>query len=167
MGIFSIRKEAKQATELENEVRRRVREMDDPTKLTMENLSLQVLVLESDIKRYSKGKFLSKKIYGNQIDWDMTVRGLEGFVDVYKKVMEEGFEKWLDPEFLDKKFDEIKALRDKEQDRYQRNYYTSQLKVIAGLQECELYYDWTDPFMPINFNPAFIDIIKKRGLLYD
>ena len=165
MGIFSIRKEAKQATELENEVMKRVSKMDDPTKITMENLSLQVFVMESDIKRYSKGKFFAKKMYGDQIDWDMTIRGLEGFIDIYNKVMREGFEKWLDPDFLDKKFDEIKILRDEEKDRYQRNYYTGQLKVIAGLQEGELYYDWTSPFMPINFNPAFVDIIKKRGLL--
>lgn len=59
----------------------------------------------------------STLVYGDQIDWDMTIRGLEGFIDIYNKVIQDSFERWLNPDFLNKKFDEIKALRDKEKDR--------------------------------------------------
>lgn len=166
MGLFGNLKENKQAAQLEAEVRRRVRDMDDPDELTEENLSLQIYVMKSDIERYKRGKFAAKSMWGNQIDWDMTIKGLEGMVYIYERVIDEGFKKWLNHEFLDEEFNDIKKRSDKEQDRYKRNYYDSQLKAIAGLQERELYYSWTNPLRPIDFNPTFVDILNRKGLLY-
>ena len=160
-------KEAKQATELEREVRMRVAQLDDPSKISMQNLLLQVLVMKSDVKRYSKGKFFAKDFWGNAIDWNVTIRGTEGFIDIYERAIDEGLDKWLDPKFLKREYDEVKERRDQQDDKYSWAYYSNQMKAIAGLQEGELYHCWTDPTMVIGTNPKFIKVLEKRGLLYD
>lgn len=165
--MFSMMKEAKQATELENEVTRRVQQLDDPSAVTVDNLELQLLVMKSDVKRYSKGKFYAKDVWGNAIDWEVTIRGTEGFIDVYERAIDEGLDKWLDDDFLEEEYDRAKELRDQQDNKYDWAYYSNQMKAIAGLQEGELYHCWTDPTMVIGMNPAFIKILEKRGLLYD
>lgn len=165
--MFSMMREARQATELENEVIRRVQQLDDPSAVTIDNLELQLLVMRSDVKRYSKGKFYAKDMWGNAIDWQATIRGTEGFIDVYERAIDEGLDKWLDDDFLKKEYDRVKELRDEQDDKYTWAYYSNQMKAIAGLQEGELYHYWTDPTMVIGMNPAFIKILEKRGLLYD
>ena len=167
MGMFSMMREARQATELENEVIRRVQQLNNPSAVTIDNLELQLLVMRSDVKRYSKGKFYAKDMWGNAIDWQVTIRGTEGFIDVYERAIDEGLDKWLDDDFLKKEYDRVKELRDEQDDKYTWAYYSNQMKAIAGLQEDELYHCWTDPTMVISMNPAFIKILEKRGLLYD
>lgn len=167
MGIFSMMKEAKQATELDNEVMRRVRQLDDPSAVTIDNLKLQLFVMESDVKRYRKGKFYAKDVWGNAIDWQVTIRGTEGFINVYERAINEGLDKWLDSVFLEEEYNRIQELRDQQDDKYDLAYYSNQMKAIAGLQEGELYHYWTDPRMAIGTNPAFVKMLEKRGLLYD
>ena len=167
MGMFSMMREARQATELENEVIRRVQQLDDPSAVTIGNLELQLLVMRSDVKRYSKGKFYAKDMWGNAIDWQVTIRGTEGFINVYERAIDEGLDKWLDDDFLEKEYGRVKELRDEQDDKYTWVYYGNQMKAIAGLQEGELYHCWTDPTIVIGMNPAFIRILEKRGLLYD
>lgn len=167
MNRFRIMKEAKQATELENEVMRRVAQLDDPSAITIQNLNLQVLVMKSDVKRYAKGKFFAKDFWGNAIDWNATIQGTQGFIDIYEKAIDEGLDKWLDRRFLKNEFDRVKERQDRQDDKYSWTYYNGQLKAIAGLQEGELYHSWTDPNMIIGTNPRFIEILEKRGLLYE
>ena len=167
MGMFSMMREARQATELENEVIRRVQQLDDPSAVTIDNLELQLLVMRSDVKRYSRGKFYAKDMWGNAIDWQVTIRGTEGFINVYERAIDEGLDQWLDDDFLEEEYDRVKELRDQQDDKYEWAYYSNQMKAIAGLQEGELYHCWTDPTMVIGMNPAFIRILEKRGLLYD
>lgn len=165
--MFSMMKEAKQATELENEVTRRVQQLDNPSAVTVDNLELQLLVMKSDVKRYSKGKFYAKDVWGNAIDWEVTIRGTKGFINVYERAIDEGLDKWLDDDFLEEEYNRVKELRDQQDNKYDWAYYSNQMKAIAGLQEGELYHCWTDPTMVIGMNPAFIKMLERRGLLYD
>ena len=135
MGVFSLMKEAKQATMLEEEVTRRVRQLDDPTAITVDNLELQLLVMKSDLKRYSKGKFLAKDMWGNAIDWEVTIKGTEGFIDIYESAIDESLDKWLNSKFLKKKYAEIEEIGDQQDDKNSWSYYSNQLKAITGLQK--------------------------------
>lgn len=163
MFLFRLIKEVRQATKLENEVRSRVSRMTDPNALTIENLELQVIVLKSDLDRYSKRDISTSM--RNDIDWKMASTGLKGFVDIYESVIKEGISKWSDSKYLEQKYNEVKEEMKKYSDPYVINYCLGKMKAIAGLQEGQLYHSWSDPKVPIGFNQRFIEIIQRRGLL--
>ena len=164
MGLFKMIRQAKQATKMENEVRERLAQMDDITSLTLDNVRLQIFVMEYDIERYQK-MGISADPFGNIVNWRATAKGTQGFVDIYKQVLDDGIKKWQGKAFLEKQYKAATKARSEATNDFDNLYYSGQQKAIAGLQEGVLYYEWTNPNMPIAINPKIVSIIKKRNLL--
>lgn len=158
MGLFRKTKEPKQVVNVEDEVKERVGRMADPTKITTENLSLQVLVLNDQInKNYSNLIFTD--VFDNMKTGAEVSQKIRGIKSIYEEAIEEGLDKWLDPEYLEGQRYRLKEVL-RECSVELREYVIGQLEAVTALQEGELYYCWTDPNAPIKVNPA---LKRKEG----
>lgn len=161
MGIIKLIKEMKKAEEFEKEVREKVALLDDPEAITIENLSLQIYVLENDIKRYRKRE-VAPSI--NNINWDTIATTLEGVVSFYNQVIENGISKMTDKRFL--LLHGFKVLKHAYSldDPDEQAFYMGRVRAIAGLTEKQLYYTWTNPKAPMVVNPKFVSACEKMGI---
>ena len=160
----SIINESKLATDLEDDIKRKVSVMKNPDGLTRKNLELQIYVLKKDIQRYKRYS-VSKDPYGSNIDWKINSKLAEGILHVYEQALSDGKEKWLDKKHLKKQYDIAEKQLSKTSNKYEVTYYKGKMKAIAGLQKKQLFHSWTNPAAPISINSDFIKTIKEKGLL--